>query len=83
VDPGLVLQAVPAVWAMPETVHLPRARPRVRIRPPDVPPQVRSAFLRAATAGCAVLGMFTASALGQITVALGSGAAPWRPGASR
>jgi MFS family permease len=64
VDLGLVLLAVPAVWAIPETVRVPE-HPRLRIRPPGLPPQVRPVFLRAATAGFAgfaVLGMFTAVA---------------------
>jgi hypothetical protein len=64
VDLGLVLLAILAVWAVPETVAVP-ARPRLRIRPPSVPPSVRPAFLRAAIAGFAgfaVLGLFTAVA---------------------
>jgi MFS family permease len=62
VDLGLVLLAILAVWAVPETVAGP-AHPRLRIRPPSVPPSVRPAFLRAAIAGFAgfaVLGLFTA-----------------------
>src|SRR3954469_25860959 len=62
VDLGLVLLAILAVWAIPETVDVPE-QPRLRIRRPDVPVQVRPAFLRAAIAGFAgfaVLGLFTA-----------------------
>jgi MFS family permease len=62
VDLGLVLLAILAVWAVPETVDVPE-RPRLRIRRPDIPAQVRPAFLRAAIAGFAgfaVLGLFTA-----------------------
>jgi predicted MFS family arabinose efflux permease len=62
VDLGLILLAVLAVWAMPETVEVP-AHPRLRISRPDLPPQVRPLFVRAATAGFAgfvVLGVFTA-----------------------
>src|SRR3954451_1620768 len=62
VDLGLVLLAILAVWAVPETVAVP-ARPRLRIRPPSVPPSVRPTFLRVAIAGFAafaVLGLFTA-----------------------
>ena len=62
VDLGLVVLAGLALWAVPETVEVPE-RPRLQIRPPDVPAQVRPAFLRAAIAGFAgfaVLGMFTA-----------------------
>jgi MFS family permease len=43
-------------------VDLPE-HPRLRISRPDLPPQVRPVFIRAATAGCAgfaVLGLFTA-----------------------
>jgi MFS family permease len=61
---GLVLLAFVAVWAMPETVAV-SAHPRLRISRPDLPPQVRSVFVRAATAGFAgfvVLGTFTAVA---------------------
>jgi MFS family permease len=64
VDLGLVLLAVLAVWAMPETVDVPE-HPRLRISRPDLPPQVRPVFIRAATAGFAgfaVLGLFTAVA---------------------
>ena len=59
---GLILLATLAVWAMPETVDLPE-HPRLRISRPDLPPQVRPVFIRAATAGFAgfaVLGLFTA-----------------------
>jgi MFS family permease len=62
VDLGLVLLAIVAVWAVPETVAVP-THPRLRIRPPSVPPSVRPAFLRASIAGFAgfaVLGLFTA-----------------------
>ncbi|MCU1605350.1 MAG: major facilitator superfamily 1 [Modestobacter sp.] len=64
VDLGLVLLAILAVWAMPETVDAPE-HPHLRISRPDLPPQVRPVFIRAATAGCAgfaVLGLFTAVA---------------------
>ncbi|MCW2677263.1 MAG: major facilitator superfamily 1 [Modestobacter sp.] len=64
VDLGLVLLAILAVWAMPETVDVPE-HPRLRISRPDLPPQVRPVFIRAATAGFAgfaVLGLFTAVA---------------------
>jgi MFS family permease len=64
VDLGLILLAVLAVWAMPETVDVPR-HPRLRISRPDLPPEVRPAFVRAATAGFAgfaVLGLFSAVA---------------------
>jgi MFS family permease len=62
VDLGLVLLAFLAVAAMPETVAVPE-HPRLRIRPPAVPPPVRPAFIRAViagSAGFAVLGLFTA-----------------------
>jgi MFS family permease len=61
---GLILLAILAVWAMPETVDVPE-HPRLRISRPDLPPQVRPVFIRAATAGAAgfaVLGLFTAVA---------------------
>jgi hypothetical protein len=64
VDLGLILLAVLAVWAMPETMDVPR-HPRLRISRPDLPPEVRPAFVRAATAGFAgfaVLGLFAAVA---------------------
>ena len=64
VDLGLVLLAIIAVWATPETVAV-AAHPRLRISRPDLPPQVRPLFVRAATAGFAgfvVLGVFTAVA---------------------
>jgi MFS family permease len=64
VDLGLVLLAALAVWAIPETVDV-AEHPRLRIRRPDLPPQVRPVFIRAATAGFAgfaVLGLFTAVA---------------------
>jgi MFS family permease len=62
VDLGLILLAILAVWAMPETVDLPE-HPRLRINRPDLPPQVRTVFIRAAAAGSAgfaVLGLFAA-----------------------
>jgi predicted MFS family arabinose efflux permease len=62
VDLGLVLLVILAMLAVPETVAVP-PHPRLRIRPPSVPPSVRPAFLRAAIAGFAgfaVLGLFTA-----------------------
>jgi MFS family permease len=62
VDLGLILLAILAVWAMPETVDLPE-HPRLRISRPDLPPQVRTVFIRAAAAGSAgfaVLGLFAA-----------------------
>jgi MFS family permease len=61
VDLGLIMLAALAVWAMPETVDV-SAHPRLRISRPDLPPQVRPVFIRAATAGFAgfaVLGVFT------------------------
>jgi MFS family permease len=64
VDLGLILLAFLAVWAMPETVDVPE-HPRLRISRPDLPPQVRPVFIRAATAGFAgfaVLGLFSAVA---------------------
>jgi MFS family permease len=64
VDLGLILLAVLAVWALPETVEVP-AHPRLRISRPDLPPQVRPLFVPAATAGFAgfvVLGLFAAVA---------------------
>jgi MFS family permease len=64
VDFGLILLAVLAAWAMPETVDVPE-HPHVRISRPDMPPQVRPVFVRAATAGFAgfaVLGLFAAVA---------------------
>jgi MFS family permease len=64
VDLGLILLAILAVWVMPETVDVP-AHPRLRISRPDLPPQVRPVFVRAATAGFAgfaVLGLFAAVA---------------------
>jgi MFS family permease len=62
VDLVLILLAILAVWAMPETVEVPE-HPRLRISRPDLPPPVRPVFVRAATAGFAgfaVLGLFTA-----------------------
>jgi MFS family permease len=64
VDLGLILLAILAVWAMPETVDVPE-QPRLRISRPDLPPEVRPVFIRAATAGFAgfaVLGLFSAVA---------------------
>jgi MFS family permease len=64
VDLGLVLLAIAAVWVMPETVAV-SEHPRLRISRPDVPPQVRPVFIRAAIAGFAgfaVLSLFTAVA---------------------
>jgi MFS family permease len=64
VDLGLILLAILAVWAMPETVDVPE-HPRLRISRPDLPPEVRPVFIRAATAGFAgfaVLGLFAAVA---------------------
>jgi MFS family permease len=61
---GLTLLALLFVWAMPETVDVPE-RPRLRISPPDLPPEVRPVFIPAATAGFAgfaVLGLFAAVA---------------------
>lgn len=61
VDLGLVLLAVLAVWAVPETVEVPD-RPRFHLSRPDLPPEVRGTFIRAATAGFAgfaVLGLTT------------------------
>jgi MFS family permease len=58
---GLVLLAAGAVWAVPETGSIP-AHPHLRISRPDLPPEVRPVFVRAATAGFAgfaVLGVFT------------------------
>jgi MFS family permease len=63
-DLGLVLLAIVAVAAIPETVRI-AEHPRLRISRPDVPAQVRGTFIRAATAGFAgfaVLGLFTAVA---------------------
>ena len=71
VDLGLVLLAVTAVWVMPETVDLSEHR-RLRVSRPDLPPEVRGTFIRAATAGFAgfaVLGLVTAvdpSFLGEV-----------------
>lgn len=53
-----------AVWAAPETAARP-AKPRLRVRRPSVPAEVRSVFIPAAIAGFAgfaVLGLFTAVA---------------------
>ncbi|MCW2508758.1 MAG: Transporter, major facilitator family protein [Modestobacter sp.] len=64
VDLGLILLAILAVWAMPETVDVPD-HPRLRLSRPDLPPEVRPVFIRAATAGLAgfaVLGLFAAVA---------------------
>jgi MFS family permease len=64
VDLGLILLAILAVWAIPETVDVPR-HPRLRISRPDLPPEVRPVFVRAATAGFAgfaVLSLFSAVA---------------------
>lgn len=61
---GLTLVAVAAVWTIPETVPA-SERKGFRFRLPEVPPQVRSAFVPAATAGFAgfaVLGLFAAVA---------------------
>ena len=62
VDLGLILLAIVAVSVVPDAVAVP-AHPRLRLRPPSVPPSVRPAFLRVAIAGFAgfsVLGLFTA-----------------------
>jgi predicted MFS family arabinose efflux permease len=64
VDLGLVLLAMVAVWASPETVEVPE-RPRLRLSRPDVPSEMRGTFVRAATAafaGFCVLGLFTSVA---------------------
>jgi MFS family permease len=64
VDLGLVLLAALAVWVIPEPVNVPE-HPHLRIRRPDLPPQVRPVFIPAAAAGFAgfaVLGLFTAVA---------------------
>jgi MFS family permease len=64
VDLALIVLALLAVWAMPETVHVPE-HPRLRLSRPDLPQQVRPVFIRAATAGFAgfaVLGLFAAVA---------------------
>jgi MFS family permease len=64
VDLALIVLAFLAVWAMPETVHVPE-HPRLRLSRPDLPQQVRPVFIRAATAGFAgfaVLGLFAAVA---------------------
>ena len=63
-DLGLILLAILAVWGIPETVDVPE-HPRLRISRPDLPPEVRSVFIRSATAGFAgfaVLGLFAAVA---------------------
>jgi MFS family permease len=68
---GLIGVAAAAVWAIPETVPA-NERTGFRFRLPEVPPQVRPAFVPAATAGFAgfaVLGIFAAVApsfLGQL-----------------
>ena len=75
VDLGLVLLAVVAVWASPETVQV-SARPRLRISRPDLPPQVRPLFLSAGTAGAAgfvVLGVYTAVAPSFLLTVLNDG----------
>jgi MFS family permease len=62
IDLGLVLFAIVAVWAIPETVEV-AEHPRLRISRPDLPAEVRGTFVRAATAGFAgfaVLGLVTA-----------------------
>jgi MFS family permease len=64
VDLGMVLLAIAALRAVPETVDVP-AHPRLRMSRPDVPPQMRATLIRAATAafaGAAVLGLFAAVA---------------------
>lgn len=64
VDLVLVLLMLIAVWAAPETAARP-AKPRLRVRWPSVPAEVRSVFIPAAIAGFAgfaVLGLFTAVA---------------------
>jgi MFS family permease len=64
VDLGPILLAIAAVWLMPETVAV-SEHPRLRLRRPDLPPQVQPVFLRAAIAGFAgfaVLSLFTAVA---------------------
>lgn len=71
VDLVLVLVAVLALRAVPETVELPE-RPRLRPQKLGVPPETRPTFVRAVIAGFAgfaVLGLFTAispSFLGKI-----------------
>ncbi len=62
VDLGLVILAIVAVWSIPETVAV-SAHPRLRISRPDLPPDVRSTFVPAATVGFAsfaVGGLFMA-----------------------
>ncbi|MCI2422924.1 MFS transporter [Saccharopolyspora sp. K220] len=73
VDLALVIPAMVLVWAVPEPV---RAEGRVRLRPQRlrVPPQARTAFVRAglaAFAGFAVLGLFTAVAPDFLALVLG------------
>lgn len=61
-DLALVILAGLAVWIAPETARRP-ARPRLSIRKPGVPAEVRGVFIPAAIAGFAgfaVLGLFTA-----------------------
>ena len=62
VDLGLVLLSITAVWTIPETVQVPE-HPRLHISRPDLPRELRSTFIPAATAGFAgfaVLGLLTA-----------------------
>lgn len=59
IDLGLVLMAILAVWAIPETVAV-SDHSRLRISRPELPVQVRATFIQAATAGFAgfaVLGL--------------------------
>lgn len=61
----LLVPAFAAIWAMPETVVDRAAGPRLRMRPPTVPRQARSAFALAAPAAFvafAVLGLLTSLA---------------------
>lgn len=63
-DLALVVLAGVVIWRAPETVERP-ARPRLRVRKPGVPAEVRGVFIPAAIAGFAgfaVLGLFTAVA---------------------
>ncbi|HET7314430.1 MFS transporter [Salinisphaera sp.] len=75
VDLLLIAVAAAVLWLAPETARRPD-RPRLTIRKPGVPPEVRGVFIPAAIAGFAgfaVMGLFTAVAPAFLGKVLGYG----------
>lgn len=74
-DLGLIALGGVVLWVAPETAQRPD-RPRLTIRKPAVPPEVRGVFIPAAIAGFAgfaVMGLFTAVAPAFLAEVLGYG----------